>query len=236
MESSGKRAIFFDLDDTLYDHLVPFRNAVREVIKPDESVLDVLHLFDRVRYHSDQLWPRYLQGEFSLDETRVRRMEIAFSEFGIHLSREQATLVQQGYISRQYNIEMIDGVLPQLTRLMEEGHVVGIITNGPVDHQMSKIRGLGVDKLIPADRIFISDAVGIAKPNPEIFAYVNRSTGTKAEDSVYVGDTWHNDVVGALDAGWKMWWYNPRGRELIAGHTPTHIFRNYEEFAGLSIV
>ncbi|WP_025688336.1 HAD family hydrolase [Paenibacillus zanthoxyli] len=236
MESSGKRAIFFDLDDTLYDHLVPFRNAVREVIKPDESVLDVLQLFDRVRYHSDQQWPRYLQGELPLDETRVRRMEIAFSEFGIHLSREQATLVQEGYIGRQYNIEMIDGVLPQLTRLMAEGHVVGIITNGPVDHQMSKIRGLGVDKLIPQDRIFISDAVGIAKPNPEIFTYVNRITGTKAEDSVYVGDTWHNDVVGALDAGWKMYWYNPRGREPLDGHTPTHIFRNYEEFAALPIV
>ncbi|MDT3425971.1 putative hydrolase of the HAD superfamily [Paenibacillus forsythiae] len=235
MESRGRRAIFFDLDDTLYDHLVPFRNAVREVIQPDESVLDVLHLFDRVRYHSDQLWPRYLQGEFSLDETRVRRMEIAFSEFGIHLSREQATLVQKGYIGRQYNIEMIDGVLPQLTRLMEEGHVVGIITNGPVDHQMSKIRGLGVDKLIPSDRIFISDAVGIAKPDPEIFAYVNRTTGTTADNSVYVGDTWHNDVVGALDAGWEMCWYNPRGKGPGSDHKPTHTFRNYEEFSLLPI-
>ncbi|MFD1775680.1 HAD family hydrolase [Paenibacillus rhizophilus] len=236
MESSGKRAIFFDLDDTLYDHLVPFREAVREVIKPDESVLDVLHLFDRVRYHSDQLWPKYLQGEFTLKETRVRRMEIAFEELGIPLTREQAALVQEGYISRQYNIKMIDGVLPQLKRLMADGHVVGIITNGPVDHQMSKIRGLGVDKLIPMDRIFVSDAVGIAKPDPGIFAYVNRKTGTEAGNSVYVGDTWHNDVVGALDAGWEMCWYNPRGKKPATAHTPTYIFRNYEEFAGLPIV
>lgn len=37
MDNSNKLAVFFDLDDTLYDHLVPFREAVREVLAPDED-------------------------------------------------------------------------------------------------------------------------------------------------------------------------------------------------------
>jgi len=101
---------------------------------------------------------------------------------------------------------------------------------------MKKIRGLGVDKIIPADRIFISDAVRIAKPDPEIFAYVNRKTGTMAENCLYVGDTWANDVVGALEAGWRVCWYNPRGRQPLTDHVPNYTFADYEEFGKLPIL
>ena len=84
--------------------------------------------------------------------------------------------------------------------------------------------------------IFISDAVGIAKPDPEIFAYVNRRTETTAEQCLYVGDTWANDVVGALEAGWKVCWYNPRGRQPLTAHEPSYTFANYEEFKELPIL
>lgn len=236
MESSKKLAIFFDLDDTLYDHLVPFREAVKGILGTEGAELDYADLFHKVRYHSDLLWPKYLSGELGLEETRVMRMEHAFAEFGLPLSREQAAGVQSAYIARQYNIEMITGVRQQLDRFIAGGHTVGVITNGPADHQMSKIRGLGVDRILPPDHIFISDAVGMAKPDPELFAYVNRKTGTTADQSLYVGDAWENDVIGALGAGWKVCWYNPRGRQPGTAHQPTHVFKNYREFAELPIL
>ena len=236
MEKSNKLAVFFDLDDTLYNHLIPFRDAVEEVLGLNESALNIADLFHRVRHHSDLLWPQYLRGELELEETRLLRMELAFREFELDLSREQAARVQAAYIDRQYKIQMIDGVLTQLQRFIIGGHVVGIITNGPEDHQMKKIRALGVDKLIPGERIFISDAVGIAKPDPDIFAYVNKQTGTQPENSLYIGDTWANDVVGALDAGWKVCWYNPRNREPLTSHKPSYTFTNYEEFNDLPIL
>ncbi len=232
-----KLAVFFDLDDTLYDHLVPFREAVREVLGQEGKHLDDEELFYRVRHHSDVLWPKYLNGELELEETRVRRLELAFAEFGIMLTRGEAEQIQASYIGRQYDIGFIDGVEELIRRLISLGHKVGVITNGPKDHQMNKLRGLGVDKLIPPDMIFISDAVGLAKPDPAIFAHVNRVTGTLPEHSLYVGDTWANDVVGALSAGWQVCWYNPRGREPgNTGHTPSHVFRDYREFGGLPLV
>ncbi|AIQ16455.1 hypothetical protein H70357_07035 [Paenibacillus sp. FSL H7-0357] len=236
MDNSNKLAVFFDLDDTLYDHLVPFREAVREVLAPDEDSLDYAELFYKVRHHSDQLWPKYLRGELELEETRVQRLELAFAEYGMDLSREQAAQVQASYIGRQYSIQFIDGVEEQLRRFIALGHKVGIITNGPKAHQMSKLRGLGIDKLISEEMIFISDAVGLAKPDPEIFAHVNRVSGTTAENSLYVGDTWNNDVVGALAAGWKVCWYNPRGRQPGTGHSPSFTFASYQEFSELPLI
>jgi putative hydrolase of the HAD superfamily len=152
------------------------------------------------------------------------------------LSREQAAQVQASYIGRQYSIQFIDGVEEQLRRFIAFGHKVGIITNGPKDHQMNKLRGLGIDKLIPEEMIFISDAVGLAKPDPGIFAHVNRVSGTTAENSLYVGDTWDNDVVGALAAGWRVCWYNPRGRQPGTDHSPSFIFTNYKEFSALPLI
>jgi putative hydrolase of the HAD superfamily len=61
-------------------------------------------------------------------------------------------------------------------------------------------------------------------------------TGTAPENSLYVGDTWANDVVGALAAGWKVCWYNPRGRQPGGDHTPSYIFTNYKEFSELPLV
>lgn len=236
METSHKLAIFFDLDDTLYDHLVPFREAVREVLAPDELTLNYADLFYTVRHHSDALWPKYLSGELELEETRVLRLERAFAEYGIELSREQAVKVQASYIGRQYSIELIDGVAEQLERFIALGHKVGIITNGPKEHQMNKLRGLGIDRIIPEEMIFISDAVGLAKPDPQLFAHVNRVTGTSAENSLYIGDTWDNDVVGALSAGWKVCWYNPRGRQPGADLVPSYTFTNYQEFSELPLL
>lgn len=236
MNNSNKLAVFFDLDDTLYNHLVPFRDAVRELLGLDDSVLNIADLFHRVRHHSDLLWPQYLQGKLELEETRLLRMELAFAEFGLDLDRDKAAQVQAAYIDRQYKIQMIDGVLQQLHRFISGGHIVGIITNGPEDHQMKKICALGVDKLIPKNRIFISDAVGIAKPDPEIFAYVNKKTGTTADHCLYIGDTWANDVVGAMDAGWKVCWYNPRDRQPLTAHKPSYTFTNYAEFGELPIL
>lgn len=149
VETSSKLAVFFDLDDTLYDHLLPFREAVREVLAPDEGKLDYAELFYTVRHHSDLLWPKYLRGEMELEETRVLRLELAFAEYGLPLNREQAVQIQASYIARQYTIEMIEGVAEQLQRFISQGHPVGIITNGPQEHQMGKLRGLGIDRIIP---------------------------------------------------------------------------------------
>lgn len=92
-----------------------------------------------------------------------------------------------------------------MKQLIETGYRVGIITNGPEDYQWNKIRGLGLDRKIPEDRIFISGALGIAKPDPEIFAYANRKTGKEAQASLYIGDAMEKDIAGALAAGWQAY-------------------------------
>ena len=46
---------------------------------------------------------------------------------------------------------------------------MGIISNGSESRQLAKLRSLGTYEWIAPEAVFISDAVGLAKPNPALF-------------------------------------------------------------------
>ncbi|MGG1877429.1 HAD family hydrolase [Paenibacillus cisolokensis] len=237
MTATMHKGIFFDVDDTLYDHLTPFRGAVQEVAQPADS-FPYEAAYHRMRYYSDRLSEELggagaaAYGE-AVREMRVRRFQLALAEFGIALDEKQAEAVQRVYHERQFRIEMFDGARELLRTLVEAGHIVGLITNGPEAHQMNKIRAMNLGDLIPPERLFVSGAVGWDKPDARIFRHVNEATGTRPEHSYYIGDSWRNDVVGALAAGWHVIWFNHRGVKPESDHEPHHVAASYKELGEL---
>ncbi|WP_285757914.1 HAD family hydrolase [Nocardiopsis ansamitocini] len=67
---------------------------------------------------------------------------------------------------------------------------------------------------LPVDAVHVSDAWGIAKPDPAFFARVAAESGYAPEEILYVGDRLDNDVLPAKAAGFRaallrrgMWGY-----------------------------
>ncbi|MCM2531275.1 HAD family hydrolase [Neobacillus pocheonensis] len=206
------KAIFFDLDDTLHDHQKPFSDAIGEMFKNSYRDIAIDSVYKKFRECSDILWRNYSNRELTLEELRIQRITLALKSFGINLSNEQASQFQNQYQFCLSNLELFAQVPEILEVLNHNGYVLGIITNGPIDHQFNKIKTLGLIKYIRRELIFISDEVGVAKPNPEIFNYVAKKVNFAPEELLYIGDTWTNDIVGAYEAGWQSIWYNHRKR------------------------
>jgi FMN phosphatase YigB (HAD superfamily) len=61
------------------------------------------------------------------------------------------------------------------------------------------------------DVLVFSNEMGIAKPNPLIFEITSRLLETHPSRIIHVGDDLRTDVGGALRAGFKTGWYNPKG-------------------------
>jgi len=224
------RHYFFDMDDTLYDQMEPFRlSIIREGMWQDKSNAEFDRLFKRVRYHSDELWDEYCAGKLTLEDTRRLRLSLAFAEYGIALTDEQADRLQAAYEREQQAIQPSEGIVSLLQAIRDRGHDIGIITNGPVVHQRRKIDALGVEKFVNEGWTFVSDAVGVAKPDPRLFDEVNRATGTRPEHCIYIGDNWRNDIVGASEAGWRCVWLNNRGRSPETDHRPLHECADIDE-------
>ena len=85
-----------------------------------------------------------------------------------------------------------------LQRARDAGLIVGVISNsnGSVQRALEEA-GLAAHLQFVID----SSVVGIAKPDPRIFELGVRAAGTTPEQTVYVGDSYFVDVVGAQRAG-----------------------------------
>ncbi|MEF2967635.1 HAD family hydrolase [Paenibacillus sp. M1] len=229
------KAVFFDVDDTLYDHLIPFREALMHVLGTGDG-FPYAPAYHRMRYYSDTLSAQAggtpTQGR-ALHEMRTRRFILSLAEFGLELSAAQAAEVQAEYLSRQFDIRLFDGARSLISDLLGRECTVGLITNGPSEHQMKKIAALGLADLIPPELIYISGAVGFTKPDRRLFAHVADKLNFPPEACYYIGDSWRNDVVGALDAGWHVLWFNHRNAQPESEHKPHFRANSYEELRQL---
>lgn len=67
------------------------------------------------------------------------------------------------------NICLHEEVKKTLDFLKEKNVPLGIITNGPTDHQTKKLKQLQLNNWIPSRNMLISQATGFQKPEKEIF-------------------------------------------------------------------
>jgi putative hydrolase of the HAD superfamily len=231
------QAVFFDLDDTLYDHLTPFQGALKQILHtPTDFPYE--KAYHRMRYYSDLLSDRFggtPTSEPELSELRHGRFRSALKEFELDLSEEQAAAVQQAYYNKQFEIELFKGAKELIEALQSDFIIVGIITNGPLSHQMKKIEALNLKAFIPLDAIFVSGDVGYTKPDVGIFDHVANKIGLIPTYCYYIGDSWRNDVIGALDAGWKSVWFNHRNVQPATNHRPHFEVKSYDELHHLLI-
>lgn len=205
------KALIFDVDDTLYDLEGPFRKTFEDY-HYDQYDIDVDRLFQYVRFYSDQAFDDSVSGKISMDDMYAYRLQMAFQEFRFDLSREDALKFQRTYAAYQKKISMTDTMRRGLDRISSTPGFLGIISNGMYEHQMDKVRALGLTKWIPKDHILISEECGFSKPDVRIFQYAKEKWDLDPKDTWYVGDTFENDVAGPKKAGWHAVWFNHRNR------------------------
>lgn len=220
------KAIFFDLDDTLHDHLYPFLKAFKDTFPALYKQIDVESVYKKFRDFSDLLWKKYSNQELTLEELRIARIVLALDFFQKDITNEQANEFQAKYELNLDKLKLFAEVPELISALKAKGKLVGIITNGPVHHQFHKIQSLDLTSYVSRENIFISDEVGVAKPNKQIFYHVAQKVNMKPNEILYIGDSWPNDVVAPLEAGWKVMWYNHRKRLPDTGHKPLAVINN----------
>ncbi len=82
-------------------------------------------------------------------------------------------------------------------------YAIAILTNGGTCTQRAKINSLLLNEVFPQDRIFISEEIGVWKPDLRAFEFVAQSLKMPAKECLYLGDTIEIDMEPAWFAGWK---------------------------------
>jgi putative hydrolase of the HAD superfamily len=110
-----------------------------------------------------------------------------------------------------------DGAAHALRAMQDAGLPLAVVSNagGTMEQQLltHRVCGVGTDDGEVAEVAIVVDShvVGIEKPDPRIFHLALDALGVEADGSVYVGDTWFFDVVGAHAAGMRAVHVDPYG-------------------------
>lgn len=217
------KSIVFDVDDTIYDQQQPFRNAVNSLF-PSLKPEDMHALYIRFRFHSDETFPKVMSDEWTLDYMRFYRINESLKDLNYPtVSHQEGVIFQKTYEDELDNIVMHPEVKKIFDFLKEKNIPMGIITNGPTDHQFKKVKQLQLEHWVPTNNIIISQSTGFQKPEREIFDLAAKEFAMDAEHTLYVGDSFENDIIGAKNGGWNSLWFNHRLREVPADENPTYI-------------
>jgi putative hydrolase of the HAD superfamily len=193
------RAVLFDIDDTLFGTTefarLARKNAVNAMCDagldlPAEEVeaelAEVVAEFSsNYSKHFDKLLVRL---GAPLQDHATSAVVVAAGVCAYHDTKFKA-------------FEPFPDVLPLLADLQNSGLVTGIITHGWTDKQAEKLVRLGVIPHINNDAIFISDEIGISKPNPKLYETALNQLGLRAPEVMYVGDSPAHDVAPAKSLG-----------------------------------
>ncbi len=204
------KAVFFDLDGTLYDRDATVAGIFAEqretfatelqAVGPDAFVARAIALDNHGYCRTREVYDTVAQ------------------EFG--LRRELAEHLTTHYWARfDHHCRPSPGVIDTLAELRRRGKLLGIITNGTAVFQEHKIDVLGLRPLMNA--VLVSESEGVSKPDRAIFERAASRMGVKASQCCYVGDHPELDIAGATNAGmfpiWKQtpYWSVPESVRTI---------------------
>ena len=206
------RFVYFDLDDTLLDHRRAERAALADVHAHYADHVghhDLAHVQATYHAHNVPLWRDYGAGRITATDLKRLRSERLLTALGA--TGLDPVAFSDAYLSRYArHWHWLDGARDAYHRIAD-ALPVGILTNGFREQQTAKLASLPeiADR---AATVVISEDVGAMKPHPEVFAYATRSasealgTALVPSDVLYVGDSYHSDVVGGTGYGWRVAW------------------------------
>ena len=200
------KTILWDIDGTLLDFHAAERQAIKTLFQQFELGECTDEMIGRYSKINRSYWERLERGEVSKPQVLVGRFEDFFASEGIDISVasefNKAYQLSLGdtivFCDDSYNIvKSLKGKVRQYA-----------VSNGTVIAQTKKLRLSGLGELF--DGVFLSEDLGVEKPNVEFFNKVFSEIGPINKDEVMiVGDSLTSDICGGNNAGILTCWYNP---------------------------
>lgn len=211
MRITNKKAIFFDLDHTLWDFEKNSALAFEVIL--EKYKVGVSHAGFNEVYSSinAKYWKQYRDGVISQLELRYGRLKDSFDILGHNIDDEQLHLVSEEYIHLlPLNNHLFEGAI-EILEYLKPKYSLHIITNGPDKVQELKLKNANIEHYFTT--ITNSEMSGYKKPAAGIFEFALKAANADKETSIMIGDCIEADVQGALNCGLDAIYFNEHGLE-----------------------
>ncbi len=201
--------ILWDIDNTLLDFDIAEKASMLSGLKRlgiDKISEDSLEDYKKI---NDKYWKKLEKGEITRKKVLLGRFEEFFDKKGIDYDQSTVENFNDNFQKDLgINVAFHKNAKNVLEKL-KENYKQYAITNGTKVAQEAKIENSGLDNIL--DGVFISEDLGVDKPNKEFFDIVLNQVGSKdPREYIVIGDSLTSDIKGANNAGIKCIWFNPK--------------------------
>ena len=197
--------LFFDLDHTIYDFdknsALTFTAAFKQFNL--EKVEDFMTHFKPI---NDAYWERFSKDEITRDALRYGRLKDTFEAINLNVTDDKIYAIADYFIDNLSNHNHVfDGAHEALDYLKTK-YRLHIITNGPDVVQYRKLQNAQLAHYF--ESVTNSEIAGVKKPHPQIFNHALNKVNVTAQQSIMIGDNYQADIMGALNVGMHVIWFN----------------------------
>lgn len=181
------KAVGFDIDGTLYPNFSMYVSSSSSFF-----------CHPRLVYHFGKVRKEIRSSEYTGD---FRETQAKLLSYSMNISQDKAAdLIErqlyQRWVYSFKGVKPFKTVRPALLSLKREGLKMGALSDFPVE---KKLDFLGLTDLM--DIAFSSEETGYLKPHSAPFINMISKFGIKAEEILYVGNSYKYDILGAKKAG-----------------------------------
>jgi len=195
------KAVFFDIDDTLYSTTDFARRARTAAVRRMTELGLALDVDTCMRELEEVI------AEFS--SNYPHHFDKLLARLGPHVIGDTnpailiAGAVAAYHATTDTDLVPFPGVLDTFRQLASSPLIVGIVTEGLAVKQAEKLLRLGLYPFVSPAAVFISDQIGISKPNPKLYRRALETLDLKPPNAMYVGNRATHDVDPPASLGMR---------------------------------
>lgn len=218
------QTVLLDADNTLFDFNAAEEQALRRSMEARGLAFSRARLAEYTAINRG-LWDAFHRGEVEQEWLSVER----FRRFGAALGcQADPAAWDRDYLDKLGDCgALLPGALELLAALKPYCRL-GLATNGLQAVQRKRLAGSAIAPYF--DGVFISQEMGVGKPEAVYFQRVLEALDARPETTLMVGDDLLSDIQGAINAGIDCAWYSPHGPD---SPLPTYRVRELSEIEDL---
>ena len=221
----------FDLDQTLLDFHASEYKALGIVLRANGlSFSD--EIYRAFKAYNKSLWLELEKGTISRTELFTKRFQDIFSRCEGETAGLDPLKVNDDFIrTMSVNGVLMDGALEFVRKAKESiaDARIYIASNGATVNAKGRIASTGLDRYI--DELFISEDMGVTKPDTAFFDLCLNRIGEPKSSCVMIGDSLSSDMLGAKNASLDSVWFMPSGNieEAMTAYDINYCASSFDE-------
>jgi len=196
--------ILFDLDNTILDFSKIEAYSLKKTLKNYGITVEEA-VVEEYRKINKEEWDKFQDKKQTKKETTINR----FCRLSKFIGKEfPVEKVNEEYLEHlTEEVYFIKEAEDTLEKIKTTGIRMGMLSNGVKKVQEKRFEKAGLGRFF--EHVLTSEEAGVPKPDPKIFGMILDKFEIKPEKTLFVGDSYESDIVGALNSGMKPIWYKP---------------------------